>query len=218
MARRSLEIRGFSGRVVPNVLHSLRKDSDHLFAIFPGWAYSCSHPLLYFTRLLGLELGADVLTLDYGYNLLPGFDQLEPEKQQHWFERETDEALRICLAAKSYRRVTLVGKSIGSQAVGRTMGAHPESDVVMLTPTLQVEELRAQIAASVGRILIVIGSDDPAHDERFLDPIREFVEVVVIDGADHSLDVGGAAASIAAVKSALDAITVFLGGSVTAVP
>jgi len=211
MKRRSLEIRGVGGRVVPNAFTEGADDADHLAVIFPGWAYSCERPLLYYTRVAALEQGADVLTVDYGYNVLESFDRLSPADQHVWFERETAAALAAGLAQKDYARLTLIGKSIGSQAVGRLLGENTAAGGILLTPTLQVAALRDQVSAASNRLLVVLGTGDDAHQPEFLDALGDDVTRFIIEGADHALEIpGDAAASLNVLATVTASIAEFL--------
>src|SRR5690606_36517978 len=116
-----LEIVGFANRPVPNLLWRHERRAEHLAVLFPGWSYTCQAPLLYYTRALLLELGADVLLVEYGYEALQGFRQLSSEEQDAAFFAEAGGALAAAADAGDYRQVTLVGKSIGTQAVSHLL-------------------------------------------------------------------------------------------------
>jgi pimeloyl-ACP methyl ester carboxylesterase len=58
---------------------------------------------------------------------------------------------------------------------------------------LRNDEVRAQIRRSGPRALVAIGTADPYYDPAYLADLQAVVksEVVVVDGADHGLEIAG---------------------------
>lgn len=211
MHRRQLDILGFRGRTVPNTYSCLEPRSDHLVLGFPGWAYTAAAPLLYYTRLLAQEHGADSLILDYGYHRLPELAELSEDEQDTWFQREVSAALA---AVPDYAHYTLVGKSIGTQAVAFLLETEPSlarARAVLLTPTFREAGLRRRLETLSQTCMTVIGSLDPDCEPGFLELARSLGELVVVDGADHALDVAGSSRrSIAALTEVIDRMRGFM--------
>lgn len=208
--RAALDIRGFRGRAIRNALWSW--GSNRLALVFPGWSYGAQAPLLWYARQLFVELGFDVLAVDYRYDELEGFAELDGEEQDRIFREEVRAAAEA--AADRYRWLTLVGKSIGTQAVAFLAGGgHPATvgvDAIFLTPTLNHPPLREAIAGLKARSLFVIGTEDPSYRPELLEVAAAAGEVVAIDGADHSLEVGDSPErSLEAVGAAIAAVRRF---------
>ena len=107
-----------------------------------------------------------------------------------------------CLAIKPYKRLTLVGKSIGTVALARILPELPSlehADFVWLTPLLKLGGLKETIARHPHKALLIIGSDDQSYDAALLEQIRVSTngQVLLLEGADHSLEIrGDVAASV----------------------
>lgn len=186
-----LDIRGFGGRVVPNSLYRLEPPSTRVMLVFPGWAYTVEAPLLFYMRLLAEELGADVLVLDYGYDRLEGFAEISEDEQDEWFGREVQAAFD---AVRHYGQFTLVGKSIGTQAIGELLANQPvlgSAAVVLLTPTLSEPRFRGRLETIPNRCLTIIGSCDPAYTADNIELARRLGDLHIVGDADHSLNIRG---------------------------
>lgn len=195
----SLGIVGAHG-AVPHTFFRQDDEADHLAVVFPGMGYTCQMPLLYYPTRLLRDLGADVLWVEYDHLQRPEFRSLPDADQDNWFFADVAAACGAGLAARPYRRLTLVGKSLGTQAMGHVLAARlapagVDISAVWLTPLLRIERLRAQIAETPTPALFVIGSEDPHYDRALLDEVVRTaagggVELVV-QGAGHSLEIAG---------------------------
>lgn len=212
----SLSIRGFGGQAVPNLLLKQQQPASHLALIFPGYNYNGGMPLLYYSGLQLLERGADVLRVEYAYSSQPGFAALPDADKDARIQADAAAALDAALGARAYTQVTLIGKSIGTRAMGeiitdpRLAGAR----CVWLTPLLKSDRLFGQIESAAQPGLFVMGSADTLyHPARFASlSARAECSGVVIPGADHSLEIGGDFwASFTALQTYLRALEQFLG-------
>jgi predicted alpha/beta-hydrolase family hydrolase len=192
----TLNVTGYRDEAVPNTF--LRQDgaTDHLAILLPGIAYPCDLPLLYYPARLLAARGADVLRVEYAYNRRPDFAALSSAGQAEWLYADTAAACRAGLAQRAYRQITLVGKSLGTLAMGHLLGAVPDlaaARAVWLTPLLRLDHLRAQIAGWGGASLFVIGTADPHYDRDALAEAQAATNgsAVVVADADHSLEIAG---------------------------
>lgn len=214
----TLQISGYQGEPVPNTFFQQGGATDHIAIVLPGVRYTCHMPLLYYPTRLLLSMGADVLWVEYTYDQRPGFRALSEAERERWFITDVTAACHTALAQRPYRQVTLVGKSLGTLAMGHLLTADPQlaqAQAIWLTPLLRNERLRAQIRQSKARSLFVIGSADGHYDPASLAEVRAATggETLVIDGADHSLEIEGDLwRSLQALEQVLRAIQAFLTG------
>jgi pimeloyl-ACP methyl ester carboxylesterase len=173
-------------------------------------------PLFYYAENLLLERGWDVLRVEYAYNRLPEAEISPQSKMVERLYADAMAAWRAGLGQRQYERVALVGKSLGTLAMGHLLTVEnppPPTSAVWLTPMLSVERLREQIAQYGGPSLFVIGSDDPHYDPEIMRAMTVATngEAVVVEGADLGMDIpGDPAASVRAVERVVEALGRFL--------
>ncbi len=211
-----LQISGHSGEPVPNEIVRQDGETDHLAVMLPGFGYTCDMPLFYYAESLMLDAGADVFRVEYAYNRRDGFLDLPRDKQRAWLLDDASAAFRSALSQRPYDDLIMIGKSLGTLAMGHLLTGEPpptaRTRAVWLTPLLAEDILRAQMIDFDGRSLLVIGATDPHYDRACLDELRAAGhDTMIIDNADHSLDVpGDIAASVRAVEQVMQALQAFI--------
>jgi predicted alpha/beta-hydrolase family hydrolase len=213
----SLAIAGYRDEPVPN--RFLRQDgvTDHLAILLPGLGYTCDMPLLYYAENLLTEAGADLLRVEYAYGRRADYRALPAPDRRRWLLADAVAASRAALAQRRYDALTLVGKSLGTLAMGHLLTTAPPPArgvrAVWLTPLLRQDDLRRQIRRYAGPSLFAIGTADPHFNPDHLEEVRAATggEAVVLPGADHGLDVpGDPIASVHAVERVVRALQDFL--------
>ena len=209
-----LDILGYRNKPVPNTFLKQDEEKGEVAILLPGLEYTCQMPLLYYPARLLLYLGADVLEVEYAYNLNPDFQALSGSEQLEWLFSDAAAAYKAALAKRSYQKVVLVGKSIGTLAMGQiltTQSKPQEVQAIWLTPLLRNENLRRQILECKMPSLFIIGTADPHHHPDYLDEIKKAGEVIVIQNGDHSLEIkGDINGSLKAMEEVINAIKSFL--------
>jgi len=190
----TLKIEGYRNEPIPNTLFCQDIDTDHLAILLPGTRYSCNMPLLYYSRHLLLFLGADVLLVEYEYNCRPDFLNLPEAERVHWFLSDVTAACKMVSSQRPYQKVTLIGKSLGTVAMSHLLTSDnmfEKAKAVWLTPVFSNERFRKQIQQCPQQSLFVIGTADPHYDPKYLARFKADTkrEILVIDGADHSLEI-----------------------------
>lgn len=211
-----LSIVGHDNAPLPHSFIRHERDTSHLAVFFPGLAYGPERPALYYpARLLG-EMGADLLRLERLYQDFPGFADMTEGERARVMVTDALSACETALRHREYRRITLVGKSIGTLAMARLLKLMPalrQADCVWLTPILANERLRRMLAEVRPRSLFVIGTADRFYDAGLLQEVEEKTEgrSVVVEGGDHSLEIpGSVAASIRGMEAIIQEISAFL--------
>jgi predicted alpha/beta-hydrolase family hydrolase len=213
----TLTIQGYRDEAVPNRFLRPQGAINHLAVLLPGFGYTLDMPLFYYAQNLLLERGWDVLRVEYAYNTHPEFQTLPEMERNQWLLADTTAAWRAGLGQQTYDRVVLIGKSLGTLAMGHLLTmADPPPNVgaVWLTPLLAEERLRQQISQYGGPSLFVIGTADPHFDPVVLEKMQVATigEAVVVRNADHGMDIPGEPiASVRAVERVIEALSRFLG-------
>ena len=157
-----------------------------------------------------------MLLVEYDYREQANLRMPRDPERDLWFFDDVAAACGAGLGQRPYTRVTLVGKSLGTLAMGYLLTEYtrlPQGRCVWLTPLLRDDRLRAQMRRARGPSLFVIGTADGHYDPAYLDEVRlaSGGESVVIQGADHSLEIeGDTVGSIRAVEQIVRAMQQFL--------
>jgi pimeloyl-ACP methyl ester carboxylesterase len=211
-----LDIQGYGEGAVPNRFLRPENAIDALAVLLPGFGYTLDMPLFYYAENLLLERGWDVLRVEYAYNRLPEAEISPQSKMVERLYADAMAAWRAGLGQRQYERVALVGKSLGTLAMGHLLTVEnppPATSAVWLTPMFTVDRLREQIALYGGPSLFVIGTDDPHYDPEIMRAMTLATngETVVVEGADHGMDIpGDPVASVRAVERVVEALGRFL--------
>jgi hypothetical protein len=149
-------------------------DASRCAVLLPGVRYFSQAPLLWFAREQAQTHGWSVVEVD----------ERAPEDQEPfaWMRAQARQALE---AASGADLVVTIGKSLGSAAA--TMVSGP---AVWFTPLLIRDEIvEALGTATAPTLLIGSGADPTWHGGTA--PDNPALEVIELDGLDHSLEVSG---------------------------
>ena len=167
---------------------------DHLAVLLPGIGYTLDMPLFYYAEHLLLERGWDVLRVEYAYNTRPEFQTLPKSERDRWLLADATAAWRAGLGQRTYERVVLIGKSLGTLAMGHLLtlaDPPPAVGAVWLTPLLSLERLRQQIvymgAPRCSSLAQPIRSLNRWCVEKL--QVATVGEAVIVKNADHGLDI-----------------------------
>jgi len=212
---RPLDVPGHDGPLP--LFRRQERHSRHLAVLFPGRGYGCEMPLLHYAGDLLDARGADVLGLRYDFRD-ERFEDLGRFEAR--LEAAVDPVVRAGLRQRErYDRVTLVGKSLGTWAMGCLLARaeHPlhsvkRLDTVWLTPSLRFDPAWARLRAWRGRSLWILGEADEHHVLPVVDRVqtlasRPAAHLVPIPSADHGLSIpGDTLASIRALERVMKAV------------
>jgi hypothetical protein len=170
------------------------RESDHLGVILPGYRHTVDMPDLHYAGRILLAKGADVLRVEYAY---PKTDFMKrPQTEQaDWLKADARAACAAGLQRRNYKRITLIGKSLGTLAMGHLLeDSHfAEAACVWSTPILANAWLCSQIKKHRPRSLFIIGTADhfyqPAVLQDLVDATRG--KALVLEGVHHGLEIEG---------------------------
>ncbi len=212
-----LTVEGHDGRQVPNWFIHRDPHSQHLAVFLPGMGYTCDMPLYYYTQLMLLSRGADLLQVEYLYARQEEFVGLLEDEQDAWLRDDVLAAYRTAIASADYKSITLVGKSVGTLGMGHLLTSESacsrNANVIRLTPILTDSRLVVQMKGHSGASLVVIGSADQYYDEAALHQLAGLpsVETLVVPDANHAKDIfGDISASVVALGQVVSKVHQFL--------
>jgi len=190
----SLDVVGYENQPVPNTFITQRNPSHHLGIILPGYRYSVEMAPLYYAARILLEQGAEVLRIEYAY-YRTDFLQRSEREEDTWISTDVFAACNRVLSDRSYEKITLVGKSLGTIAMGHLLAdsRFHTATCIWETPMLTVEWLRARIEQAHPPSLFVMGTADQFYKPEILKHLERVTNgrSVVIEGANHALEIPG---------------------------
>lgn len=208
----NLNVTGYKG-AVHNSFYRQEKKTDRLAILFPGFAYSCNMPLLYYPTLLLLESGYDVLLAKTNYSRNKEFVGSKGDEQTEWMRDDAVSIVKAALKQGKYKTIVMVGKSIGTYAVAfalENVSLPKDTRTVWMTPLIKDDIILGSIKDQRNcRSLILIGTNDYCYDTQAIKDLNGVKKgmSVVINGADHSMVVyGDVFASLAAMNTILEHI------------
>jgi hypothetical protein len=191
----SLDVAGHADVPLPNRFLKQISIPDTLAVILPGLNYSCDNPLLYYTTSLLIDHSADVLQLWANYTV-PEFQSLPKPAQIQWLLADAASLIAAGQKNRQYEHLILVGKSIGTLTLGALFDQVNEladASAIWFTPLFHYPSVVEGALHARGRALFVAGAADPTYDADAVKRIelRSIAHVVVIQEADHSLEIQG---------------------------
>ena len=171
-------------------------DPERCVVLLPGVRYFSQAPLLWFAREAAQAAGWSALELS---------ERAPADADPFvWMRGRAERAL----AATEAQQLVVVGKSLGSAAA--SLVAERKLRAIWLTPLLVRPDLVAALNATEAAALLVGSSADPtwADGEQ---PVNAALEIVELDGLDHSLQAeGGPLASLDVLREVTERIAAFL--------
>lgn len=191
-----LDIKGYSGKKLKNNFFRQLDETRKIALVFPGLAYNSTMPLLHYSIQSILATGINVLTVDYDYSNNPKFLKQSLRNRSDWLTGDVEAALKFVTKEENQKVVCLTGKSLGTLALGHLLEKHEnlrDAKTIWLTPLIKNPELMEQMLSYMKDAIMVIGTSDSQYDIEIIDRLNAntLLGGIVVDGADHSLEIQG---------------------------
>ncbi|WP_214855726.1 cyclase [Exiguobacterium sp. s166] len=163
-------------------------ESDEVCFMLSGAGYAYDHPYFYFSRMMLLKRGVNVIEIQY---VSDDLFSLPDEQGDAEVSRRIEAVIEDVLHSRTYKTIHFIAKSLGTVPLVSMMhrGLFPEARVVLLTPLLKVPAIVEAIANSQHHGLLVIGDHDRQFSPEALERCGSSNLVLEqIKGANHSLD------------------------------
>ncbi len=138
-------------------------NSNQLAIFLPGLGYTNDSPILYYTVSYLLQKETNVLRVDYRYLENEEYLNSSSYEKRQWLIKDVEAVIETVIAKQKYERIILIGKSIGTIALGEILLSNTnliDSEVIWLTPLLKDEELTEKIIKIINRSLLILGTED----------------------------------------------------------
>jgi hypothetical protein len=210
----SLDILGYQNQPVPNTFIAQPNPTGHLGMILPGYHYSPDMPPLYYAGRILLEGGADLLRIEYAY-YRTAFPKRPESEQDQWLSSDVFAACEAALSRHAYDTITLIGKSMGTIAMGQLLAdsRFQSATCVWLTPLLTMDWLCSRIEQVHPRSLFIVGTADKFYQPEVLKRLEHITagRSLVFEGVNHALEIpGDIPKSLAALKQMVETLQTFL--------
>ncbi|EHI99464.1 hypothetical protein CDLVIII_2868 [Clostridium sp. DL-VIII] len=165
----------------------ISKESGTLAVILPGIGYTVDRPLLDYSKKLALELGYDVLQIEYGFQVARKI--LDRENEFKYVKEESIEIFKNALE-NDYKKIVFISKSIGTIVHTILCNEAKECEIKNIYLTPVNETLKVGIKENS---LVVSGTSDPLINKETIEIIRKIkgVNLMKIKNGDHSLNIKG---------------------------
>lgn len=163
-------------------------ESDEVCFMLSGAGYAYDHPYFYFSRMMLLKRGVNVIEIQY---VSDDLFSLPDEQGDAEVSRRIEAVIEDVLHSRTYKTIHFIAKSLGTVPLVSMMhrGLFPEARVVLLTPLLKDPAIVEAIANSQHHGLLVIGDHDRQFSPESLERCGSSNLVLEqIKGANHSLD------------------------------
>lgn len=163
------------------------KGSNTLAVILPGIGYTLDRVTLEYSSELSLELGFDVLKIEYGFQVERR--EFHPDVEFNIIAEESFRLLKNTLVNK-YKNIIFIGKSIGTcvqNVLNKNVKGYNITNIY-LSPINKTVQMGIEENS-----LVITGSNDPLLSKENLEVIEEVngTKLINIDGANHALNIEG---------------------------
>lgn len=151
-----------------------------------GTGYSYEKPILYYSRSLMLELGYDVIQINYSFEQQL-FEQ-QPQAISNRVYSVVDPIVEYFLETKPYTNAVYIGKSLGTLPIidfYMQQSSSMPTRYVLLTPLLSLEHTMANLLDK--QAFLAIGTADPHFSQEKIAQLTT-LNLAVFDGLNHSLE------------------------------
>ena len=204
MDEKVVQFKSYCGATIEN--RYTEQNSDVLTVILPGDGYTSTKPLMYYSYKIALELGLDVLCIDYGFQI--SHKKFDANTDFDIVVRESAQVLKKCLRRK-YKMIIFIGKSLGTY-VQNTLSKEfmdYEQIHVYLTPVDKTIESIVDYPC-----LAITGSEDRKISNLNMSSIQnnKNIELVKIEGGNHRLECSTTLKSIEMLNTTMGILRKFI--------
>lgn len=185
----------------------IKQESDTLTVIIPGIGYTVDRPLLDYSGKLALELGYDLLEIEYGFQIAR--KNLDAENEFKYIKEESIDIFKSALNDR-YKKIVFISKSLGT--IVHTLLCNEAKGYgvknIYLTPIDKT--LKVGIKENS---LVISGTKDPMICKESIEDIRKIngVNLIEVKNGDHSLNIRGSVLeSIKVLNTVIEAETEYL--------
>ncbi|ANU12023.1 alpha/beta hydrolase [Planococcus antarcticus DSM 14505] len=185
------KVTGYKGIEVPYTV-MLTEDYTKKLAIFlPGAGYTTKSPLFHFAEEIFLDKSYDVLRVNYQYTD-KAYDEFTMEELDEAIVHDVRLVISEVLKGRNYQDFYLVGKSLGTIAMGAEMerSEFNEAKAVWVTPLLNRERVLNTMVNTKNAAQCYIGDKDRYYSPGAFELLKANpnLELTLLPDINHRLD------------------------------
>lgn len=196
MVQSFVEVESYAGTVLKQELN--KQNSNTLVVLLPGIGYTIYGPLLYYSYNIAVELGYDVLSIEYG------FQKMNQSFDQKYYSNLIDEsriAIDKVFCCGKYTKIIFIGKSFGTGIMSNLLSYY--QSIITVIPIYITPIKSAMSSIRSFNSLVIIGTNDPYYDDMKNINGLDNVRMYILEGADHDMEVGNFIESIDYMKQCI---------------
>lgn len=207
------QIQGFNGS---SIKYDVQEGNHKQLAIsFPGTGYTHNHPYMFYLNHLLAEKQFDVVRVHYHYKQSKSFMEADFDKQDEWLTYDACQVFDAVVGNSDYERIVLLGKSIGTKALGGLIEKKElsKAEMIWLTPLLQNQKLFERMRNGSNRSLVIGGTADESFSIKEASLLKDLnqYDVEIVDGGTHGLFIeGNVLESIEVLQKIVNSVSHFI--------
>ena len=182
-------VKGYKELDIPYTILSRNEDSKNLAIILPGVGYTTQAPLFHYSTGVFLQKSYDILLVNYQYKNKVYADFTEISEA---IKLDVRTVFDDVLSNKTYENFYLIGKSLGTIAMGSELnrGRFKNAKAIWLTPLIQRDDVLDAMVKSKNKGLCIIGDKDSCYSEERYSKILENPNITskLIPNVNHNLE------------------------------
>ncbi|MET3696807.1 hypothetical protein SAMN05877753_101618 [Bacillus oleivorans] len=213
--RKSFPFTNSIGNTLKCTLLTQDDQNRKLAILLPGAGYNTKMPIFYYTTSLFLELGFDVLLINYDFSGKE-YEKVSNDELFRCVRKDVLAGYEKVNPGENYQDFVIAGKSLGTIAMATLFDEKKEigqAKSIWLTPLIHNDYVFNHMSNAKQKSLAVIGTEDFCYREERWTILKQMsnFETLLIDRADHSLDrKGDVLSSIEALKETIEQMRRFV--------
>ncbi|MGJ8529414.1 hypothetical protein [Maritalea sp.] len=167
------------------------KDSGKVALLLPGLGYRIENPIFYFTEKLLFDLGYQSARVNYAYDKLDGFRDLDISEIMSILADDAASIGHAVASIANHDELMFVGKSLGTIIMANLL---QQTDIMpehlaWLTPSLATPIVDQSINQQAKNSFVAIGTKDKYYDAKLLKNYADNgATLCIMDGLGHVLE------------------------------
>jgi len=211
---KTFELKRKNGLLIPNEYDI--QNRQYLGIILSGINYTYRNPILHYSKKLLLQKEFDYAGFDFKYYDDPNARILNDEEKNRYFEDDVNLICsKILELAEPYKKIILIGKSLGTSAIQRFLKEkriREKASLVYITPGHEWSQCISELITMDNPLLVIGSFEDQYYPVSNLSDLynRKNLSLYEIKQGNHSLETRDVLHDIDTLKQVMIKISTFI--------